>query len=141
MGPESDWDFRISDLVKNPGGTVKPPVVNFGVVRKAQLAKSTLLASTLVPLGSFQIFKVCSDAKERVGCERQREATAPIQSLVKLQPWFLSLRWKTCLQQNCSLGSCASTERPALGQDTLMMIYIEFAVRSGDKVVQGVNEI
>ena len=63
------------------------PVVNFGEVRRAQLAKSTLITSTLVPLGSF---KVCSDAKERVGCGKQRETTAPIQSLVKLQPWFLS---------------------------------------------------
>ena len=50
-------------------------VVNFGEVRRAQLAKSILLTSTLVPLGSFQ---VCSDAKERVGCGKQREATTPI---------------------------------------------------------------
>ena len=27
---------------------------------------------------------------KRVGCGKQREATAPIQSLVKLQSWFLS---------------------------------------------------
>ena len=32
-------------------------------------------------------------------------------SLVKLQPWFLSLQWKTCLRQNCSLGSCACCVR------------------------------
>ena len=32
------------------------PVVNFGEVWRTQLAKSTLLTSTLVPLGSFQIF-------------------------------------------------------------------------------------
>ena len=73
-------------------------VVNFGEVRKAQLAKSTLLTSTFVPLGCYQIFNICPDAKERVGCGKQREATAPIQSLVKLQPWFLSLRCKTCLR-------------------------------------------
>ena len=24
-------------------------------------------------------------------------------SLAKLQPWFLSFRWKTCLRQNCNL--------------------------------------
>ena len=48
-GAKVDWDFRISDLVKNP-------MVNFGEVRRAQLAKSTLLTSSLVPLGSFQIF-------------------------------------------------------------------------------------
>ena len=35
--------------------------MNFGKVRRAQLVKSTLLTSTLVPLGSF---KACSDAKE-----------------------------------------------------------------------------
>ena len=45
-------------------------VVNFGEVRRAQLAKSTLLTSALVPLGSF---KVCSDAGER---ERERERGA-----------------------------------------------------------------
>ena len=32
------------------------PVMNLGEVQRAQLAKSTLLTSTLVPLGSFQIF-------------------------------------------------------------------------------------
>ena len=32
------------------------PVVNFGEDRRAQLTKSTLLTSSLVPLGSFQIF-------------------------------------------------------------------------------------
>ena len=55
---------------------------------------------------------------------KQREATAPIQSLVKLQPWFLSrpMRWKTCLRHNCSLGSCAFSEGPVLGQYSLMMM-------------------
>ena len=33
----------------------------------------------------------------------------------ELQPWFLSLRWKTCVRQNCSLGSCACSEGPPLG--------------------------
>ena len=47
-------------------------VMNFGEVRRAQLVKSTLLASSLVPLVSF---KVCSDAK--AVCGKQREATAP----------------------------------------------------------------
>ena len=103
------------------------PVVNFSEVRKVQLAKSTLLTSTFVSLESF---KICSDIKERLMCGKQREATAPIESLVKLQPWFLSLRWKICLRQNCSLGSSACSEEPALGKNTLMMtlnrIYITF---------------
>ena len=68
------WDFRI--LGKNPDGTDNP-VVNFGEVQRAQLAKSNILISSLVPLGS-RSFKDCSDAKERVGCKKQRKATAPI---------------------------------------------------------------
>ena len=66
----------------------------------------------------FRSFKVCSDAKERVGCGKQREATAPIKSVEKLQPWFLSLRWKTCPRQNRSLGFSACSEGPAFGQNT-----------------------
>ena len=47
-------------------------MVNFGEVRKAQLTKSTLLTSTWCPWDLFRSFKVCSDAKERVGCGKQR---------------------------------------------------------------------
>ena len=92
------------------------PVANFGEVRRAQLARSTLLTSRWCPWDFFRSFKVCSDAKERVGCGKQREAIAPIKSLVKLQPWFLSLRWKTCLRHNCSLGFSTCSEGPAFGQ-------------------------
>ena len=103
------------------------PVENFGEVRMTQLIKSTLLTSTLVPLGIFfRSLKVSSDAKERVGCGKQWETTTPIQSLVKLQRWFLSLRGKTCLRKNCNLGSCACSEAPALGQNTLMMIFLQW---------------
>ena len=61
-------------------------VVKFGEVRKAQLAKSTLIPPCWCPWDLFRSFKVCSDAKEKVGRRKQREATAPIQSLIKLQP-------------------------------------------------------
>ena len=44
------------------------------------------------------------------------EAAISIQSMVKLQPWFLSLQWKTCLQQNCSLGSCIALKDLPLGR-------------------------
>ena len=33
------------------------------------------------------------------------------------QPWILSLRWKTCLRQNFSLGFSACSEGPAFGQN------------------------
>ena len=84
------------------------PCGEFRLVRRSQLAKSSLLTSTLMSLDVFRSFKVYSDAKERVGCGKQREATAPIipgktAALVPefavedlhsavLQPWFLRLQ-------------------------------------------------
>ena len=59
-------------------------------------------------------------------CGKRQEATAPIQSLIKLQPWFLSLWWKTCLWQNCSLGSWVCGGRPAF--DRTATLVPEFAV-------------
>ena len=44
------WSETPMELIFNP-------MVNFGEVRRGQLAKSTRLTSTLVLLGSFQIFK------------------------------------------------------------------------------------
>ena len=65
------------------------PVVNFGELRRAQLAKSTLLTCTLGSLGSFQML-------ERVWCGKQPGSYRTYLSLVKLQPWCPSLQWKTC---------------------------------------------
>ena len=86
--------------------------MNFGEVLGAQLAKSTLLTSTLVPLDLLKSFKVCSDGKERVGCGKAREDTIPCipgitadfvpefavddLPLAELQPRFLRLQWRTC---------------------------------------------
>ena len=83
------------------------------------------------PWDLFRSSKVFSGDKERVGCGKQLEDTRSIQSLVKLQPWFLSLRWKTCLRQNCSLGFCAYSEGPAFGQNTqecLKLMYTLFDI-------------
>ena len=103
------WSKTLLELIFNPCG-------EFREVRRAQLAKPTHLTNTLVPLGSLRSFKVCSDAKERVGRGKQRKATVPIQSLVKLQQWFLSVR-KICLRQNCTNGSCVCVcGRPAFGR-------------------------
>ena len=80
--------------------------MNFGEVRRAQLAKSTLLTSTLVPLGSFQIY---SDDEERVRCGTQPHLSIPSEiaawvpdfavedlPLTELRPWSLSLQCRTC---------------------------------------------
>ena len=87
------------------------PVVNLGEVRRAQLAKFTLLY-TLVPLGTFKVF---SDAKQRVGCGKQRDY---------LGSWVYSGR--PAFGQNCNHGSCVCSERPALGQNTLMTMMLYY---------------
>ena len=78
-------------------------MVNFGEVRRAQLAKTTFLTSTMEPLGSFQIFKIYSDAKERVGAESNGKLPHIFISgkTAVLVPEFTV---KTCLRQNCSLS-------------------------------------
>ena len=48
------WSKTLTKLILTP-------VANFGEVRRAQLAKSTLFTSTLGPLGSFKLYL---DAKE-----------------------------------------------------------------------------
>ena len=99
------------------------PVVNFGEIRRTQLANLHSLPPRCCPCDLFRSFKVCWDAKERVGCGKQRKATVPIQSLIKQQPWFQSLRWKTCIRQNSSLDSCFCSEGPALGHN-ILIIYM-----------------
>ena len=104
------WSITLMELILNPCGEF----------RSSPKGPVSQIHSPRPYVDTPGIF---SDAKERVRCGKQRQATAPIQSPVKLQPWFLSLWWKTFLRQNCSLGSFACSEGPALGQNTLM-IYI-----------------
>ena len=95
------------------------PVVNFGEVRRAHLAKSTLFTSTLVPLGSI---KVCSDVEERGGAE----------SNGKLPHLFIPGKIATLVPEftvgDLPLGRTAALV-PGLavkdfGQKTLMMMMI-----------------
>ena len=106
---EGGWDFRISDLAKNP-------VVNFGEVRKTQLAKSTLLTSTLGSLESFQIFDGQFRYKRESGV---RKATGSYRT------YLFAVKERPAFGQSCNLGSCICGEGPALGQNTLMMTMIK----------------
>ena len=55
------------------------PVVNFGEVRKGPVSQiHSPHLHVGCPWDLLRYFKVCSDAKERVGCWKQREATALI---------------------------------------------------------------
>ena len=114
------WIFHICELwsgILDLWSGQKPwltPAVNLGEFRRVQLANPLSSPPRWCPW-------VCYDAKEGVEFGKQREATPAIQSLVKLQLWFLSLHWKICFWHNCSLTSCACSVGPALGQNTLMI--------------------
>ena len=87
-------------------------IFHFGEVRRAQLAKTTLLTSTLMPWDLFRSFKVYSDAKESgvrktAGSYRiysnpgKTAALVPkfeVQDLpsAELQPRFRRLQLRTC---------------------------------------------
>ena len=60
-------------------------------------------------------------------------------SLVKLQHWFLGLRWKICLQQKYSLGFCACSEGPAFGRILLMMMMCEHRQSSKTREAESTN--
>ena len=66
-------------------------------------------------------------------CGKQQEATAPIQSLVKRQPWFLSLRWKTYLRSTavekvvaCALVTQRARVRSPVGTGFLGEVFSRF---------------
>ena len=117
----------ISDLVKNPNGTYIWPLWWISVKSGGCTLPNPLSSwPCWCPWDLFKSLKFCLNAKEKVVCGKQREATAPIQSLVKLQPWFLSLQWKTCLRQNCRLGSCTCSEWPAFGQNIIFKLFYNY---------------
>ena len=109
--PNIIWPSLSSSLIipygrQWPEMLTRPKNLKYPSIRRAKLAKSTLLTSTVVSQGSF---KVCSDAKERLGCGKQPHLFIPGKSAAlvpefaaedlssaELQLWFLCLQWRTC---------------------------------------------
>ena len=70
---------------------------------------------------------ICWYYKHRNNCFCEGEGTEFFPARLSIWPtvhWFLNLQW-TCLRQMCILGSCAFSEGPALGQNTMMLSSIE----------------
>ena len=64
-------------------------MVSFGEVQRAQLANPLSSPLRWCPWNLYRTFKACSDVKERVKCEKQRVATAPIPGkIASLVPEF-----------------------------------------------------
>ena len=75
---KGDLDFQISDLVKNLMGLIFNPCGEFRWSPEGSISQ---IHSPQLHVGTpgifFRSFKVCSDAIERMGCEKQRETTVP----------------------------------------------------------------
>ena len=89
------------------------PVVNFEEVRRAQLAKFTLLTSTLGPQMLNREWGVENNGKLPLLFFPSKNCS--LGSCV--------CGGRPALGQNCSLGAWVFIERPALSQNTLMMVY------------------
>ena len=58
------------------------------------------------------------------GVRKAKASYCTYSSLVKLQPWCLSLLWKTCLRAELQLGAWVRNESLAFGQNTHMMMMM-----------------
>ena len=106
------------DLVKNPDGTDNP-CGEFRWSPESQIHSPHLHVGA--PVMFPDILKFIEMLKRECGAESNGKLPHPFIP-VELQSWFLSLRWKTSLRHNYSLGFCALSEGPALGQSTLIII-------------------
>ena len=84
-GAKGDWDLRISDLVKNPDGT---DINHCGEFRWSQEGPVNQIHSPHLHVGGPGIFSDLLGSVQNVQMQKSTYS-----SLVKLQPWFLSLRW------------------------------------------------
>ena len=98
-------------------------MVNSGEVRSAKLAKSTLLTSTLGPLGIFSYLLKSVQMIKREWSTESNGRYRTYSSLVKLQPGSWVYAARPGVGQKCSLGAWFCSERPVLWQNTLMMIW------------------
>ena len=94
MGAKGDWDFRISDVV-----LIFNPCTEFRLRQEVPVSQ---IHSPHLHVGAPRIFtdllRSVQMIKRDNGVQKATGSSTPIQSLVKLQPWFLSLQWKTCLR-------------------------------------------
>ena len=102
------WSKSLMDLIFNPCGEF----------RWSPDDRVRQIQSPHLDVGAPGIFSDGLRSVQMINRKWDAESNGKLPHL--FNHWFLSLQWKTCLRQNCSLGSCACSEGPALGQNTLM---------------------
>ena len=99
------------------------PVVNFREVRRAQLAKSTLIARQL---GSFQVLLMSVQMLKR---EWSAVENGKLLHLINSSKTATLNRYRVCsggpaFGQNCSLCAWVCSERPAFGQNCSLSAWV-----------------
>ena len=98
MGAKGDWDFRISDLVKTLMELIFNPCGEFQWSLEGPVSQ---IHSPHLLVGAPGIFsdllRFVKMLKREWGVQKATGSYCTYSSLVKLQPRFLSLQWKTCL--------------------------------------------
>ena len=91
------------------------PVMNFGEVRRTQLAKLTFSSPNWCPWFLCRSFKVCSDAIEREsGVQKATGSYHTYSSIVKLHLSSWVCGGRPAFGQNCGLGAWVCSVGPAL---------------------------
>ena len=104
------WSKTLMELIFNPCG-------EFRWSPEGPVSQIPLSAPPRwCPWDLFRSFNFCSDAKERMGCGKKREATAPIQSLVKLQPWSWACGERTSFDRTAAMVPALAVNDLPLGR-------------------------
>ena len=119
MGVKGDWDFWISDLVKTLMELIHNP---YGKFRWRPEGPVSQIQSPHLHVGAPAIFSDLWRSVQMLTREWSAEATASIY----LQDQRLQFYWvcggRPPFWRTCNLGSCICSEKPARGQNTLMMM-------------------
>ena len=105
-------------------------VVNFGEIRRAQLNKFTLLTSTLGPWVFSDIWRSIQMLKKESLMRKAAGSYRTYLSPVKLQPWFISLQWKTCLWTQPRPWFLRLQWKTTLGQNILIILFLNLLFRA-----------
>ena len=119
------WSETMMELIFNPSG-------EFRLSPEDLVSQTTLLTSTLgKPLSSpwvpWYVFRSVQMLTREWGAENNGKLPhlfMPSKTATSVP----DLQWKTCLWTELNLGSCVCTERPSLGQNTLVMMNYEYIV-------------
>ena len=143
MGVKGDRRFQTSDLVKNLNRTDINPCGEFRWIQEGPVSQIHSPHLHIEAPGNFSDISRSVQMLES-GVWKAMGSYHPYLSLIKLQPWFLSLQWTTCLWTELQLWflhlqwkTCPWEEHSDYDDDYYYLNYVYmFQERSFFKQVQ-----